>query len=241
MKRFKINNLIHLKLVGKRTFIYINNERFLSCKSLVINIPKEDLEKFDSFESIDEISSFYDHYLCENQVYLEEENEENILIFSDLPHNITPEEEFWGHCSNIQAWVEHDYDTRILHSNLSFPLLEKLRRCNDPIAVRVFREEIVSRLNTGNFNTMIMLIDGGFLKYLNYEALKSILNPAKAQFFDDFINIPRWYEEIEKFNLFIETHKEYLHKNIRPLVVLIKTFVDSISWDIPEDMHLYDL
>ena len=56
----------------------------------------------------------------------------------DFSNTITPEQEFWGHRSNIQAWVECEYDTRLLHSNLSFPLLKALSDAGDPKAKAIF-------------------------------------------------------------------------------------------------------
>ena len=56
---------------------------------------------------------------------------------------VPPETEFWGHCSNMQVWAEYNYDTRLLHSNLAFPLLKRLYEAGDTIAQRVFQEEIV--------------------------------------------------------------------------------------------------
>jgi hypothetical protein len=41
---------------------------------------------------------------------------------------ISPEEEFWGHCSNIQAFVESGYNPNVLHSSMSVPLLRELIR-----------------------------------------------------------------------------------------------------------------
>ena len=36
--------------------------------------------------------------------------------------DITPKQEFWAHCSNLQTWNENYYDTRLIHTNLAFPL-----------------------------------------------------------------------------------------------------------------------
>lgn len=72
--------------------------------------------------------------------------------------DITPEEEFWGHCSNLQAWVENNYDTRLLHSNIAFPLLKKLTEAGDPNTNKVFKEEIARRFESG-FMPVIELDD----------------------------------------------------------------------------------
>ena len=60
------------------------------------------------------------------------ENLDKTLELNDSLDNqdyqINSEMEFWAHCSNIQAWAENNYDTQMLHSNLSFPLLKKLNQ-----------------------------------------------------------------------------------------------------------------
>ena len=39
---FKLNDYITLKLVGDQTNVYVNGERFMLCKRLVLNIPIEE-------------------------------------------------------------------------------------------------------------------------------------------------------------------------------------------------------
>ena len=56
---------------------------------------------------------------------------------------IAPEEEFWGYCSNLQTWVEHDYDTRLLHSNIAFPLLGRISRAGDKQASKYLSKRLV--------------------------------------------------------------------------------------------------
>ena len=53
--------------------------------------------------------------------------------------------EFRANCSNLQAWVENGYDTRLLHRNLAFPLLKKLTNVGDLHAKKVFKDEIANK------------------------------------------------------------------------------------------------
>jgi len=128
---FKINNHLELRLENNKTTIYVNNELFRHCKYLLFDIQKNETKKYDFIDSIDEAAQ-----------YLNKDNEKNKTI------NISPQMEFFGHCSNLQAWYENDYDTRILHSNLSFPLLKKLSAYDSRAKIR-FDEELVKRLNDG--------------------------------------------------------------------------------------------
>ncbi|MBD3195439.1 MAG: hypothetical protein GF317_10310 [Candidatus Lokiarchaeota archaeon] len=85
--RYKINKYIELKLEENETVIYINGKVFIQCKSLLKKYPYNRIEEIYNYNSIDEI-------------YEESDNEDH-EIFSDL----SPEEEFFGHCSNLQVWL----------------------------------------------------------------------------------------------------------------------------------------
>lgn len=88
---------------------------------------------------------------------------------------IPPEVEFWGHCSNLQIWTEYDYDARLLHSNLAFPLLRELTKFGDPQAKKVFKDEIFKRFSSGFFVTQQFLIENRYLDYLTSEERETLL------------------------------------------------------------------
>ncbi len=79
---------------------------------------------------------------------------------------MSPEEEFKGHCSNLQVWVENNYDTCLLHKNLAFPLLKKLSSVGDPVAKEVLVQEIVERFKSKSTSVQTFLIQQGFLSFL---------------------------------------------------------------------------
>ena len=135
-KEFKVNEFLTVKLVGRDTIIYVNSESFMLCKRLLINVPTDRIRDTDEFDSIDEAAE-----------KLGWDGDEQIYS-NGIEYSLSPETEFWGHCSNLQAWHEHNYDTRLLHSNLSFRLLKKLAEIGDPLAKKIFKEEIVERLNS---------------------------------------------------------------------------------------------
>ena len=174
---FKINKYILLRLEGKYTVIFVNGKRFNYCKRLFIVIPDTNIENYDGIESIDEATDLHDHYLIDNEPYREEHG---ILYPPLYSYNIPPEDEFWGHCSNIQAWVEHDYDTRILHSNLAFPLLKELTKAGDTLAAKVFREEVAKRFEKSNMNVRQFLLYNHYLDCLNKEELDILLKQSKS-------------------------------------------------------------
>ncbi len=89
--------------------------------------------------------------------------------------NISPEIEFWAHCSNLQAWVENEYDATLLHSNIAFPLLKKLGEVGDLKAKKIFKEQIAKRFISGFFPTMLYLLKEGYLEYLCGEEVQTII------------------------------------------------------------------
>lgn len=88
---------------------------------------------------------------------------------------IDPLTEFWAHCSNMEVWAEHDYDSRLLHSNLSFPLLKKLTELGDPIAKKRFKEEIGTRYFSGVESVRTFLEEEGYLEHLNKDEMRSFI------------------------------------------------------------------
>ena len=161
MKEFIINDYIKLKLENNITFIYVNNEVFFHCKYILLEFPVEEAEDLSEIGSIDEAAERLDHSL-------EQATRKNTKI--------PPETEFWGHSSNLQAWAESGYDTRLLHSNLSFPLLKVLTESGDPQAKRVFKEEIAKRLMQGHLPVTTYLIEEGYLFFLNKDELETLLD-----------------------------------------------------------------
>jgi len=153
---FKINKFITVKQENNKVNIYINNKKFSQCKYLLMNIPINQIQEFDGINSIDEAAELLDHSL--------EEDEPQIPI----------EAEFWGHCSNLQAWTENFYDTRLLHSNLAFPLLKELYELGDPQAKKVFKEEIAKRLTCGYEPIFTYLLEEGYLDYLSQDEIESL-------------------------------------------------------------------
>ena len=167
----QINQYITLKLENGRTFIYVNGGRFIQCIRLVLNIQKEDIPLYDEIESIDETANVYKNHIYQNRIV----RGPMAAPVRDQSHDITPEQEFWGHCSNLQAWVENDYDTRILMSNISFPLLRVLSKAGDPKARKVYKEEIALRLESGYPSVVQYLLVQGYITEFTPEEFETIL------------------------------------------------------------------
>jgi len=166
-----INEYITIKLANGRSFIYVKGRRFIQCIRLILNIPKYDIPRYDEIDSIDEAAKLYTTHIHQNRII-----GGRMGVFGPNQRvNITPEQEFWGHCSNIQAWVEHNYDTRILMSNISFPLLRELTKAGDPQAKKVYKEEIALRLESGYPSVVQYLLTQGYIQAFSPEEFKTIL------------------------------------------------------------------
>lgn len=186
---FRVNDYLVLRLENNLTNIYVKGKLFNQCKFLLLNIPVDRVNEFDEIDSIDEAAERLDS---------------SMERLGRYRYGLTPETEFWGHCSNLQAWYENDYDTRLIHRNLAFPLLKALVEAGDPQAKKVFKEEIAMRLESGYPSVVVYLINQNYLKYLNRKELEAILdNPNFIEiilnYTFNFNNIPKWLlKDIEK-------------------------------------------
>ena len=159
LNTYKVNEYLRLKYEHNKTNIYVANKRFHQCKYLLMNINMNERERYHDIDSIDEAAETLDR---------------SLEYRSSNSYTIDPKTEFWGHCSNIEAWYENNYDTRILHRNLAFPLLRKLTEAGDKLAKHVFVEEIGKRFESGYPSVIHYLINEGYLHYLDKAELSAL-------------------------------------------------------------------
>ncbi len=215
MQIFKINSYITLKLENSKTNIYINEILFRQCKYLLLKRLKiNDLGTYlNEFKSIDEESENLDHSL---------EHE---------PSEIPPKTEFWAHCSNLQVWAEHNYDTNMLHYSLSFDLLKKLAEVGDIQAKRGFKDELVRRLLSGYIPVFCYLFFEGFLKIFSKDEIKDILKEVKRK---------NYLVYLVYSTILIGEDENFLQYNKKKLIkftFMIENFLES---DCFENLHLKD-
>jgi len=170
---FKINNYLKLRLENKKSNIYVGDRLFRQCKYLMLNLPSTKVRDFDYIESIDEAVEKLDSSMEGGGKY---------------KYKISPETEFWAHCSNIQMWYEHEYATHLLHRNLAFPLLRALTLEGDPLAKKVFIEEIARRFESGYPPVVLYLINQKYLSFLNKEELQTVIESPRF-----LSNLPKWF------------------------------------------------
>ncbi|MEX2682056.1 MAG: hypothetical protein Q6373_010680, partial [Candidatus Sigynarchaeota archaeon] len=151
--RFSVSPLIELVYNPKTKIVevYVDGRQSLTCAALVASI--DDLARYGKdIKAIEDMATLPGVQLVEG--YAAED------VFG------TPEAELAAHASNLQAWVEHDYDTHLLHCNIAFPLLVDLARAGDEKARRVMEATIDERIRDGSSTTRkaIALM---FLHYLS--------------------------------------------------------------------------
>jgi len=168
---FKVNDFLTLKLEDNKTFIYVKGKKFIQCIRLFLQITSQESELYEEVESIDEATEIYDKFLYNNTIVQGDQAKPT----RKYNYSVAPEEEFWGHCSNIQAWVEYNYDTRLIHSNLVFQLLRELTFAGDPKAKAIFEEEIAIRFESGYFSVVAYLLEQEYLLYIDKDRLKTLL------------------------------------------------------------------
>ena len=196
MKEFKVNSLITLRLIDGKTVLFVNNQEFKQCKILLLNIPSEG-QSVEEMNSIDEIAENLDFRMENEREYVD----------------ITEEEEFMGHCSNLQAWAENLYNTDLLHKSLAFPLLKALSEKGDRFAKQRFAEEIARRYKYGNETVRKFLLAEDYLSYLTDEnIINGILIPEEAIFIEKIIELGEQYELVPYFALMkgMSGEKSYL-------------------------------
>ena len=182
---------------------------------LILNIPIANIKTFENIESIDEIVDVIEEYGDKK--------------FRHGP--ISKEEEFWGHCSNLMAWISHGYDTRILHRSFAFPLLKKLTKLGDSKAKKVYKNEIAYRFLTGNLNIILFLLEEHYLNELTREELQvlftdfdfnKILNEDYKKLLPLLTKLGSLKSSIPRQILKTQVEKLFLKENFQEIRYLIK-------------------
>lgn len=198
-REFRINEHLKLKLIKGQTIIYIDEKPFHQCKYLLLNLTQKDFNNFEHIDSIDEAFQIY------NSMDKKHERDHKL---------IDSESEFIGHCSNLQAWYEHDYDLRILHSSLSIPLLKKLALLGDKKAIIRLKESIATRIASKNYNTVIF--------YLNEKYLILFSNEELEIMFEDWLDKKVSFTLMEKRRIWYPLLKEMIERGISRAQEIIK-------------------
>ncbi len=205
---------------NNRTIIYVKGVKFNQCKYLLFNIPIHEIQSFNEIKSIDEAA---------------EKLNNPFEVFDQIKVKIPAETEFWGHCSNLQAWAENNYDSRLLHRNMAFPLLKKLVQEGDHIAKKVFKEEIAKRIASGHPSVISFLVKRRYLDFINREELEALVLDPNLDILKVLLKI---------FNRESDLFKRYLIQNLLKIGIslfnLLKEEIEIID-RLNQSSILYDL
>jgi hypothetical protein len=145
-----------------------------------LNIPVGDVEEYDEIRSIDEAQ-----YKMKNISLWNQEKKSTLLKngthnVKDVKVEISREEEFKAHCSNMHAWVDNNYATEILHRTMSFPLLKALVEAGDQKAKSRYKDELAYRLSSNELVITHYLIKQHYLEDLEEEEIEIILDDLQS-------------------------------------------------------------
>jgi Leucine-rich repeat (LRR) protein len=216
-KYFRVNRFISLRLVGNKTLIYIGGKLFDQCQKIIVNLP---LNGASNYESIDEFIYNDGEGFSIDALYETPGSDSNF-------YKISPQTEFWAHCSNIQAWADNNYDTKLLSLALSFPMLKKLVELGDETAKKVFKDEIAKRFASRYPPVVKYLVLEEYLDYLNSEELEVIVSDMKKVELEgtsldcipEYIYQARILEELDLADNYIEEVGDQI-KNLKNLISL---------------------
>ncbi len=151
---FRLNQFIKLRLTD-----YGNNH---TCTHVIINGRFFNLYEF-SFKEILEILNKRRNYTCMDETCLCLMGTYNEKDFLEDPNTM-----FLIYCYYIAAWVEYDYDWRLLRVDDAFPILHALYQAGDPKAREVFKNEIVKAFLSGYLPAVYHLISSNSLFNSSY-------------------------------------------------------------------------
>ncbi|MHA1148989.1 MAG: tetratricopeptide repeat protein [Promethearchaeota archaeon] len=157
--------------------------------------------------------------------------EEEAQIYRDSSKSkkfISEETEFWGHCSNIQKWVENNYNTILLDRSIAFPILRELVEIGDLKAKEAFKDEIKKRIKSNYLPVQIFLIANGYLKNFSDEELKELIDGIKEyhnSLDDETCNHER-KEISEAFRNSIYSDYRFIHRDDKRVIKLCEIAIE---------------
>ncbi|MHA1747114.1 MAG: leucine-rich repeat domain-containing protein [Promethearchaeota archaeon] len=183
--------VLTVKLIDGVSHIFINDEELMICRFVPLAIPKKELPKFKDIESINDIIDHLDHSI---EYYGSE-------AWEELSVEEREELDFFVNCSNLQAWVEHDYNTRLLDYRLSFPILKKLAKKGDEYARMRFKEELIERYKHGSEEVQDFILESYDLREELGEEFYGMYEPNTAEITKVVDKNKRYYARYEDFDI----------------------------------------
>jgi hypothetical protein len=161
----KIDNTVNSKISA-----YVDDKHVSYCSYVLITAPVDTPE-----DNIDDIIKVYGSGEHKSRAFVEKQG-------------ITLETLLWVHASNLQAWIEYDYDPRVLASNIANPLLRHLATV-DSRAMDRSLEIVHERWEKGNKGSRQALFSTfpDQVKVLSDRDIIDAIEVAKSEVEDDVI------------------------------------------------------
>jgi hypothetical protein len=182
-------------LENNETNIYIRKKKLKICKIIVLADP-------NSLNSIEEISDKY---------------EEIQYRYNRHRKMLTPETEFWAHCSNLQAWAENNYSPVLLDFRLAEPILKELVIAGDFLAKEQVDRSEEKNLENGDIDTWYWYIKSKSFYILSEEQFEKLSNNLSEDILED-LKKQVWHDfgareaYLKKFNYDRDTVVGFLKK-----------------------------
>jgi len=148
-ERVRVTDLIEIAWENGRVRIYVNNEPFMFCSFLLVDVARNDPR--NETVTVEELAQRPGAKALEGR--------EAVGFHDDDGNVLSKDDIMWGFASSIHGWYIHDYNTAALHANLSFPLLKAVARAGDAKARRVLQGEIHDRILMGHRGAIPFILD----------------------------------------------------------------------------------
>ncbi|MHA1680774.1 MAG: hypothetical protein ACTSUE_07190 [Promethearchaeota archaeon] len=197
---FPISSNLSIWLIDDETHVVVGRKLVQVCKKLVLQLDDADIKATRDAKDMDEITDILRKRKAETTKYPGHKSEYNKGI-------ITSKEEFHAHCSNFQAWHEHDYDPRIMPSSISYPVLGALFEAGDATATKALQQVVKNRLYSGSAKVLNLLPK-------NYTS-----TITKTDWNEIFNNLPSDVEIMALGRTMLGSHTPAYHEKIPDWVV----------------------
>ena len=228
----ELSERITLKAEDGHIYVYIDGVKFHQCMRLLFSIPTGEIEDYAEINSIDEMDDKFGTEQDQQDALAQMAKEEAVI-------KMTLEEEFYAHASNLEAWIENDYNTNILHKSLSFPILNELSKKKGSASDIRLQEEVSERFSMGHLPVSLYLLKEGYLDDFSLDLFTIT--------FDNFLNnikildlkilkLGVLYDFYNKLSTLEDKYKKYKISSIESVLhILENILIDLEQWRVVFD------
>lgn len=156
IKTFPLTDQLEVRIDDdERVRVYVSGEELELCSQVMTNMQIKGKDVL-TVNSVDDLTPAF---------------------YSQDSYKLSPDTIYFVYCSNLQAWVENNYDTKLLSKNIAFPLLRELVNIGE-VDIQFLKKEIMQRFRQGGDELREFLEIEGFLDdYLTREEFWDLFPP----------------------------------------------------------------